>query len=126
MGKTCLDHADKPILAAQSWVKRACHDEALQQCQELVVVGFGGGYHLEVLLEQSSKRVSCIEPDIEILHTALSSRDLRSVLCSLQTLTIYDQEEDANLPDEEAELLIRPQLVAIQGSRVKEIQQAFY
>lgn len=126
VGKTCLDHADKPILAAQSWVKRACHDEALQQCQELVVVGFGGGYHLEVLLEQSSKRVSCIEPDIEILHTALSSRDLRSVLCSLQTLTIYDQEEDANLPDEEAELLIRPQLVAIQGSRVKEIQQAFY
>lgn len=124
-GKTCLDHPQKPIKAAQAWVKRSRAEATIREASHIMVVGFGSGYHLEALLDGSSQDISCIEPDIETLHAACSIRDLRPLLTRLKSLELY-QGEVSDISVDNAELLVRPQLLAVTGSKTSDIQHRFY
>lgn len=122
---TCLDHAEKPALAGQQWVKRALNDPRFKDCSHIAVVGFGCGYHLESLLAGSKFAVSCIEPSITALRKVLSVKDLRAVLSQLEVLTVYSGE---SLPEfsGSAELVLRPQVIPVYGDMAQRITSAFY
>ena len=124
-GKTCLDHPQKPIRAAEAWVKRTYSEEAVRKSSRIMAVGFGAGYHIEALLADSSKRVSCIEPDIEVLYAAFSARDLRTVIPRLESLVLY-QGEASELDCNDAQLLVRPQAIIVSGDKAEDIQRRFY
>lgn len=124
VGQTCLDHPEKPVLAARSWVKRSLNDARIEHSPHIVVVGFGCGYHLEALLEARSQPVSCVEADIATLRRALEIRDLRSVLKNLAHLTLADCEIPADI-DSGAEIVVRPQSLVISNQQVHAVTKAF-
>ncbi len=124
-GKTCLDHPQKPIRAAEAWVKRTYSEEAVQKSSRIIVVGFGAGYHIEALLADSSKRVSCIEPDIEVLYAAFCARDLRTVIPRLESLVLYE-EQALELDCNDAQLIVRPQAIIVSAEKAEDIQRHFY
>ncbi len=122
---TCLDHAEKPVLAGQQWVKRALNDARFKDCAHIVVAGFGCGYHIESLIASPRYQVSCVEPSVAALRKVLSVRDLRAVLRKLEVLTIFSGE---SLPDfsGSAELVVRPQVIPVYGDMSQRITSAFY
>jgi spore maturation protein CgeB len=125
VGETCLDHAEKPVLAAAAWVKRSLNDPRLAKAEHLICVGFGCGYHLESLLAQGRCKVTCVEPEIEVLKAALTARDLRALLERLESL------ECVASPDQvcstgDTEVVVRPQSVAIHGQDAQKIANGFY
>jgi spore maturation protein CgeB len=125
VNETCLDHAEKPAIAAANWVKRALNDERFKKCSHVVVVGLGCGYHLENLLEKGAYKVSCIEPSCTALRKVLSTRDLRPLLSQLESLVIAT--DDASLSfNGDAELLVRPQIMPVYGDLSRKITSAFY
>jgi spore maturation protein CgeB len=115
---TCLDHVDKPLSAADTWVSRSLREVRFENASGIVVIGFGLGYHLEKFLEKSASSLSCIEPSIEALHTALSARDLRSVLTKIQQLHVGGPSEDFRI-DPKIELVVRPQHLALDAKFVE-------
>jgi len=121
----CLDHAEKPLSAADTWVSRSLREVRFENASGVVVIGFGLGYHLEKFLEKSSCPVSCIEPSIEALRTALSARDLRSVLSKIQQLHVGGPSEDFRI-DPKIELVVRPQHLALDAKFVEGWKAALY
>jgi spore maturation protein CgeB len=122
---TCLDHAEKPILAGTQWVKRALNDARFKECSHVVVVSFGCGYHLESLIAVGSYKVSCIEPSVTALRQALSVRDMRPVLQQLEALAIWSEGAMPEISGG-AELLVRPQVIPVYGDAAQKITSAFY
>lgn len=122
---TCLDHAEKPVLAGAQWIKRALNDPRFKDCSHVVVVSFGCGYHLEGLLAQGSYMVSCVEPSVVALRKALSVRDMRSVLRQLESLTIFSENSALEFAGT-TELLLRPQVIPVYGDVAQKITSAFY
>jgi spore maturation protein CgeB len=125
IGNTCLDHAEKPVIAAVNWVKRALNDQRFTTCSHVVVVGMGCGYHLESLLEKGTYAVSCIEPSCTALRKVLAVRDLRPLLSRLHSLTISTDGESCR-PESDVELLVRPQMIPVYGDVCRTITNAFY
>jgi spore maturation protein CgeB len=125
VNQTCLDHGDKPAIAAANWVKRALNDERFKSCSHVVVVGFGCGYHLESLLDKKAYKVSCIEPSCSALRKVLSARDLRPLLASLDSLMIVSDKSNYSF-DGNSELLVRPQVIPVYGDLSLKITSAFY
>jgi spore maturation protein CgeB len=117
---TCLDHPDKPVQAAAAWVSRALQDKRLESTATIVVVGFGGGYHVEELQKVTGKPVTCYEPSVHALRAALSARDLTSCLRNLSGLEISPP--DMRLLEEPAELIIRPYNSLLDAEAVKPLQ----
>jgi spore maturation protein CgeB len=122
---TCLDHAEKPVLAGAQWVKRALNDARFKDCSHVVVVSFGCGYHVESLLAVGSYQISCVEPSVAALRRALSVRDFRPLLRQLHSLALWSE---GALPEfsGNSELLVRPQVVPIYGEMAQKITSAFY
>ncbi len=122
---TCLDHAEKPVLAGAQWVKRALNDARFKECTHVVVASFGCGYHLESLLALGSYKVSCVEPSVAALRKALSVRDLRPILRQLEVLSIFSEDSTpqfSGTPD----LLVRPQVIPVYGDGAQGITSSFY
>lgn len=124
-GSTCLDHAEKPVAGAQAWARRSLIEERLAKANHIVVVGYGAGYHLESLLEESKVPVSCCEPDLSVFQKALRVRDLRSVLSRLDMLVV-GREITASEIGQGAELLVRPQSAIISSRFVESTKSSFY
>lgn len=124
VGSTCLDHPEKPVMAGQAWAKRTLNDRRMAQTPHLVVVGFGCGYHLESLLASRTDAVSCIETSIAALRKALEVRDVRPLLEKLSFLTLAESGVPADL-DSAAEIVVRPQSIALSGERVQAVTTAF-
>ncbi len=125
LGTNCLDHADKPAAAAAAWVARSLQEKRATTADHLVVLGFGSGYHLENLLEQAGKKISCIEPDVAVLCAALGSRDLRGVLERLAALAV-GQDQVLSFITPTSELLIRPQSMATTPEYAQRVKGIFY
>lgn len=125
VGSLCLDHAEKPRAAGEAWVRRSILEQRITNAQEIVVVGFGAGYHLESMIELSEKPISCCEPDLTVFQKALRVRDLRPVLSKLAHLAVGD---DAAVLDvsKGAELLVRPQAAILHGEYVERAKSFFY
>jgi len=124
-GTTCLDHPEKPKAAADAWVRRSLSEERITKAQHIMVVGFGAGYHLEVLVEESKAPVSCCEPDVNVFQKALRVRDLRQVLSRLNLLVVGNELNQADIPAG-AELLVRPQSAIISSGYVEKAKSSFY
>ncbi len=117
---TCLDHAEKPQQAAATWASRALLEKRAAEAQSVLVVGFGGGYHLEELARGSRREVWCFEPSAEALHAALASRDLRACLRQLRGLSVSQPDQDAL--DQAQEILVRPQNAMFDGELVQPLR----
>lgn len=124
VGQTCLDHPEKPVLAGDTWAKRARNDSRLAKCPHIVVVGFAAGYHLESLVNNGTQVISCVETSLEVLRKALEVRDLRPLLEKLASLTISENGLPDNL-EPDAEIIVRPQTLVIAGEATQTISRNF-
>ncbi len=118
---SCLDHAEKPRQAAAAWVARALQDRRVSEAANIVVLGFGGGYHLEELqAAPGTRRVWCCEPSAPALRAALASRDLTGCLQKLSGLSIG--EPDVASIEGGIELLVRPQNALLDSGIVQPLR----
>lgn len=124
-GVTCLDHAEKPRAAAESWVRRSLQESRFATAKGVLVVGFGGGYHVEALLEQASIPVSCAEPDVALFVAALRARDLRGIFGRLERLVVGSEVDGSSLSNG-TELLVRPQVAIFDSRYVERAKASFY
>ncbi len=127
-GSTCLDHPEKPVSAGHAWARRTLNDARIAQSSQLVVVGFGCGYHLESLFESRSQPIACIETNISSLRRALEVRDLRAILEKLSFLAVsHSNSLECSLeglkPD--SEVIVRPQSLVISGELVHAVTKVF-
>lgn len=125
VGSLCLDHAEKPRAAGEAWVRRSILEQRITNAQEIVVVGFGAGYHLESMIELSGKPISCCEPDLTVFQKALRVRDLRPLLSQLAHLAVGDDAPALDV-SKGAELLVRPQAAILHGEYVERAKSFFY
>jgi spore maturation protein CgeB len=122
---SCLDHADKPISAADTWVARSLRETRVEKAASVLLVGFGLGYHVEKFLEKSTKPLSCVEPSIDSLRVALSARDLREALSKIQSLEVGTPPEGLKI-DTGMELVVRPQNLALDAKLIERWKGVFY
>lgn len=120
---TCFDHPEKPRSGAETWARRSLNESRMSKARHLVVVGFGCGYHIENLLERGSHDISCVEPSREMLCAALAARDLTSALSRLRGLSFSTDEVSC---DEGTEIVVRPQVVAVEREAAERVTSAFY
>lgn len=123
-----LDHPSKPKSGADSWVVRAISSLDLRGSGSLVVVGFGGGYHLESIVQRYDGRLIACEPSLEAFKGALRNRDLTELLHKLDKLFVGERLEDfTSISDlESAELIVRPQVVSLYPDYCNEIRRKLY
>jgi spore maturation protein CgeB len=125
VGTLCLDHAEKPQAAGEAWVRRTILEERVKKAGELVVVGFGAGYHLQSLVELAEKPIACCEPDLAVFQRALRVRDLRPLLSKLSQIVVGDE-----MPSLErshgAELVVRPQSLILYGQYLERAKSSLY
>lgn len=124
-----LDHPEKPIAAAKAWVKRTLNDSRYAAASHIVVLGFGCGYHLEALRVAKEREVSCIEVDLATLRMALEARDLRAIIGELSALSVFDGSSYIGTRladfDPDAEIVIRPQAVTLDGDNANRVSVEF-
>ncbi|RIL12540.1 MAG: hypothetical protein DCC75_00260 [Proteobacteria bacterium] len=122
----CLDHAEKPVTAAETWAKRLTQEDKYKNTPHSVIVGAGSGYHMQELLKLAfpAKKVSLIEPSWDVFLAALRSRDCTSWLKQLSHLAVGG----AAIPEIEGEfeLWIRPQAQALHSEDCAAIRSVFY
>ena len=123
-GETCLDHAEKPAQGGAVWISRALQEQRFKQSSNIVVVGFGCGYHIESLIQSGERNLSCYEPNLAALKAALASRDLTQCLNGLAQLSL-DQNDMTHVQGA-AELLVRPQNAVLDLQFVGTIKATLY
>jgi spore maturation protein CgeB len=123
-GSTCLDHPEKPVMAGHAWAKRTLNDSRFAQSPQLVVVGFGCGYHLESLIELRTQAVACIETSVSSLRRALEVRDVRPLLEKLSFLALTESDRSESL-EPHAEIVVRPQSLVVSGDVVHCVTKGF-
>jgi spore maturation protein CgeB len=129
-GGQCLDHVTKPVGAAQAWVKRTIHERLAQKCKEVVVVGMGCGYHIELLslapeARETDFHVSVIEPSAAVFSAALHLRDQRPWISKVRNLVVGTLTDDAKF-DGEAELFVRPAALVTEAGALDPLRERFY
>ena len=123
-GETCLDHAEKPVQGGAVWISRALQEQRFKQSSNIVVVGFGCGYHIESLIQSGERNLSCYEPNLAALKAALAARDLTQCLNGLAQLSL--NENDMTHVQGAAELLVRPQNAVLDLQFVGTIKATLY
>lgn len=123
-GETCLDHAEKPVQGGAVWINRALQEQRIKQSSNIVVVGFGCGYHIESLIQSGERNLSCYEPNLGALKAALAARDLTQCLNGLAQLSL--DQNDMTQVQGAAELLVRPQNAVLDLEFVGTIKAALY
>jgi spore maturation protein CgeB len=124
LGLTCLDHPEKPVAGAEAFANRTMYERKITSDAHLVVVGFGGGYHLEALRGRVGA-VTCLEPHIDTLRAAMDVRDMRAVLTNLKDLRVGEGYESTPL-EHNSQLIVRPQTLAASRDYVEKVKSSFY
>jgi spore maturation protein CgeB len=124
-GSTCLDHAEKPLAAGEAWIRRSLLEQRFQKADEIVVVGFGAGYHIQAMLELWEKPIACCEPDISVFSKALRVRDLRPILTKISRLSVGEDTSSLEVSSG-SELLVRPQSAILHATFVERAKSSFY
>jgi len=81
-GGVLLHSRRDPVAEAAGWTAR--HRASLDGIETAAVLGFGLGYHVEALAAAWSGRIVVVEPDVSLLRSALSARDLRALLARIE------------------------------------------
>ncbi len=94
----------------------------------LVVVGIGGGYHLESIAQRYDSSLIACEPNIEAFNSALRARDLTALFNRVNQLFIGDKLGDFTaLSDlDSAELIVRPQVATLYPDYCNEVRRKLY
>lgn len=124
-----LDHPQKPVQAARAWAERTLAEPRIAAAEQIVVYGFGAGYHVEALLERTNKLVSVIEPSRASFDTAIAGRNLTNVLDKLHALEVGCGEDETPRLDflsGESELVVRPQSQSITPKFCTKAKSKFY
>jgi spore maturation protein CgeB len=81
VGGVTLHSPADPIREARGWLNHA-RGQLADDPGEVIVFGFGLGYHLEALAGalEPDRPIHVIEPDPAVIRTALGTRDLRGLL----------------------------------------------
>ena len=108
----CLDHRDKPVTSARIWASKQLNEDRIKQAKNLIIFGFGSGYHVKELVEKFKGKITVIEPSLEVFKSALEANDFGDTLCSIHNFIIGNIEE-LELIQEEHEILIRPQTQSV-------------
>ena len=74
-----------PVKEAAEWVKS--YEQNISRADNIVVFGFGLGYHLLELCNRTDKNITVFEPNLNILNAALQNVDLESVLLKIRIIT---------------------------------------
>jgi len=123
----CLDHSAKPVGAAEKWARAAMMERRSNECDRLVVLGFGAGYSVEAIASQTDKAITVIEPSKEVLYHAMHARDLTSILLRIDKLVLYSDSNDLNdTITDSSELYVRPQYQAAFPEQTTQARSAFY
>lgn len=85
-----LQHLVDPVADATRWARQTVERLEAVAATRVVIVGFGLGYHLEALAERFAGAIVVVEPDVAILHAALSARDLGSLLRRIELAVDVD------------------------------------
>lgn len=120
----CLDHPSKPVAAAHAWAQRALADELISKAENLVVIGFGAGYHIEALLNITNKNIIVVEPIPEVFATAKKVRSLDTLLKRIKV--VVGGEIAFDELDGSTELCVRPQSQAIAPDLCVTIRKKLY
>ena len=67
-----------PVKEAREWVKGQLDKIRGKEC--LCVFGFGLGYHIEALLEETDSDIIVFEPDMSLMKSAFTLRGLRGII----------------------------------------------
>lgn len=87
-----LQHLVDPVADAARWARQTVERLEAVAATRVVIVGFGLGYHLEALAERFAGDIVVVEPDLAILHAALSARDLGTLLRRIELAVDVDDE----------------------------------
>lgn len=111
-----FDHPTKPKSGAETWAKRAL--STIKESDHVIVYGFGSGAHIRAMLE--FKKVSVIEPSIDVLKSALVASDVTDILERIENLWISDEIEPVG------ELIVRPQHQALFPEHLSKVRTKVY
>ncbi|MCE5169314.1 DUF115 domain-containing protein [Paenibacillus profundus] len=82
-----------PDREAEAWFKSI--GARIEESGHVLVIGLGLGYHLQHLVKKyPTKKYYIYEPDIQLLHSALSLRDLTGILNHPSVMTLAVGEEE--------------------------------
>jgi spore maturation protein CgeB len=76
-----------PVREAQDWADH--YDGDITNAASIYVLGFGLGYHVMELCRRTEKEAVVIEPRMDILHTAMRTMDLSTILDRITLITNY-------------------------------------
>lgn len=82
-----LENRFDPRAGARAWANEQTERLERFGAQTAVVVGMGLGYHIEGLLKQWGGRIVVWEPDLYVVKSAVSARDLQWVLEKVELVT---------------------------------------
>jgi spore maturation protein CgeB len=116
-----LDNFDKPKRSAEAWTERTLASPRVSSSEELVVFGAGSGYHLDELARRYTGKLHLIEPNLAVLKTLLSGRDMRGTFARFSTISTDFRAEYCN-----AELVIHPQSQIISRRELDELKSRLY
>jgi spore maturation protein CgeB len=100
-----LDHLTRPRSAARKWCSSVMQE--LGNEGELVIFGFGSGYHVDEVLRVTDRQVAVIEPSLEVFQAACRRHDFRELFAKLGSLIIGDQTYEPR--GRAIDILMRPQ-----------------
>ena len=84
-GKTTLHSVYDPVREGEHWAR--VQEPPLEDAPAVAVLGFGMGYHLPGILKKTGRPLWVIEPNLEILRTAMEESDLRELLSRVLVAT---------------------------------------
>lgn len=120
----CLDHATKPIAAAQKWIK----GQQINKLENIIIFGFGTGYHIEEIFNTGyNGKCVVIVSSCEAFKKALEVKDQREILNKLENIICSDDKESQkNYLSKSYSLIIRPQEQSLFYNDVANIKSFFY
>jgi spore maturation protein CgeB len=119
----CLDHAQRPKAAGDTWAKRSLSDKKYLEADSLVIIGCGGGYHVRSVGALSVKPITVVEPKLDIFVAFLKANDVTDIIARV---TDFIVEDTFNSPPDHSEFLIRPQHHALFPQICEEVRSAYF
>lgn len=121
-----LDHPSKPKTAGESWAKRTLQDSRCKNADSLYIFGFGSGYHIDSLLQETEKGIFVIEPSWDVFIESLHIRDCADSLSKVSGLWVGEDYPRDHEALSKSEFFVRPQHQALFGDFTSKVKSVFY
>ncbi len=85
VNNTYIHSSYDPVKEAKEWLKN--NEQYIHGADNIVVFGFGLGFHLNELCTSTQKQITVFEPNLHVLKAAFQSQDLEAVLSRIKIIT---------------------------------------